>query len=90
VIVNLCCRFHHPQVALQFGIVLSAHDPTQSTILLATQAVGAVLVHQFVLLHHHVHGPVPLTAVGVPVAQVGVGVMAELNIALQDAGVPQD
>jgi hypothetical protein len=70
-------------VALQYGIALSFHDPTQSTIMLAVQAFADVLVHQFVLLHHHVHGPVPLIAVGVPVAQVGVGVVAELNGALQ-------
>jgi hypothetical protein len=63
-------------------MVLSAHNPSQFCILLALQAFADVLVHQFVLLHHHVHGPVPLTAVGVPVEQVGVGVVAELNGAL--------
>jgi hypothetical protein len=83
VMVNVCCRFHPPQDALQFGIVLSTHEPTQSTIMLAVQAFADVFVHQFVLLHHHVHGPVPLTAVGLPVAQVAVGVVAELNVALQ-------
>jgi hypothetical protein len=59
-------------------------------ILLAVQAFDAVLDHQFVLSHHHVHGPVPLTLVGVPEAQVGIGVATELNGALQEAGVPQD
>ena len=77
-------------MALQYGTALLLHDPTQSTILLAVQAVAVVLVHLLALLHHHVRGPVPLTAVGVPVAQVGVGVVAELKVALQDAGVPQD
>jgi hypothetical protein len=53
-------------------------------ILLAVQAFDAVLDHQFVLSHHQAHGPVPLTLVGAPVAQVGVGVVAELNGTLQD------
>jgi hypothetical protein len=51
---------------------------------LAVQAFDAVLVHPLVLSHHQAHGPVPLTLVGVPVAQVGVGVVAELNGTLQD------
>jgi hypothetical protein len=52
-------------------------------IIFAIQAFGAVLAQLSVLLHHHVHGPVPLTGVGVPVKQVGVGVVAELIGALQ-------
>ena len=55
-----------------------------STLLLAVQAAAAVLVHQFGLLHPHVHGPVPLIAVGLPVAQVAVGVIYELNAILHD------
>jgi hypothetical protein len=72
VMVYVCDPFEH-----------DPHDPTQFTVLLALQALAAVLVHPLTPLHHHVHGPVPLTAVGVPVAQVGVGVVAELNTLLQ-------
>ena len=60
------------------------HNPTQSTLLLAIQAAGAVLVQPFGLLHHHVHGHVPLTIVGTPVAQVAVGVVYELKVTLHD------
>jgi hypothetical protein len=40
------------------------------------------LVQPFGLLHHHVHGHVPLTIVGTPVAQVAVGVVYELKVTL--------
>ena len=36
------------------------------------------------LLHPHVHGPVPLIPVGLPVAQVGVGAVRELNVGLHE------
>ena len=60
------------------------HDPIQSTLLFAVQAAAAVLVHPFGLLHHHVHGPAPLTIVGTHVAQVAVGVTYALNAILHD------
>ena len=44
-------------------------------LLLAVQAAAVVLVPPFGLLHPHVHGPVPLTTVPVPDAQVGDGVV---------------
>ena len=50
----------------------------------AIQAPDAVLVHPFGLLHPHVHGQVPDTAVGVPVAQVAVGRAYELKVTLHE------
>ena len=49
----------------------------------AEQAFAAVLVPPFGLLHPHVQGHVPLMAVGLPAAQVGVGAVSELNVGLQ-------
>ena len=57
--------------------------------MLAEQALPAVLVQPFGLLHPHVHGPVPLIAVGFPVAQIAVGVEYVLKVAEHTAGVPQ-
>jgi hypothetical protein len=51
---------------------------------LAVQEFGAVFVQPFGLLHPHVHGHVPLTIVGLPVAQVAVGRTYELNATLHD------
>ena len=59
------------------------HHSTQSTRLFAEHALAAVLVPPFGLVHPHVHGHVPLMAVGFPEAQVGVGVVSELNVGLQ-------
>ncbi len=56
------------------------HHP--STLLFALQAFAAVLVPPFGLLHPHVHGQLPMTLVGVPVAQVAVGRVYELNTLL--------
>ncbi len=51
---------------------------------MAVQEFGAVFVQPFGLLHPHVHGHVPLTIVGLPVAQVAVGRMYELKVTLQE------
>ena len=51
---------------------------------MAVQAFGAVFVHPFGLLHHHVHGHVPDTAVGLPVEQVADGREYELKAILQE------
>jgi len=51
--------------------------------LFAEQAFDAVLVPPFGLLHHHVHGPVQLIAVGFHAIQVAVGVVYESNVGLQ-------
>ena len=56
---------------------------TPFTLLFAVQAFAAVLVPPFGLLHHHVHGHVPLMAVGFPRAQVaGAGITYEFEGAL--------
>ena len=51
---------------------------------MAVHEFGAVFVQPFGLLHPHVHGHVPLTTVGLPVAQVAVGRTYELNVTLHD------
>jgi TctA family transporter len=74
-----------PDAQVAVGVVRELKVALQApfTILFALHALAAVLVPPFGLLHHHVHGHIPDTAVGVPDAQVAVGVLRELKVALQ-------
>ena len=52
--------------------------------MLAVQAAAAVEVPPLIPVHHQVHGHVPDTAVGLPVAQVADGREYELKATLHD------